>query len=169
VFSLAWRNVDLERGCLRLDPGTTKNGEGRLAYLPAELVEAFRAHRAAVEAVQRRLERVIPDVFVHLDGSRAGEPWGDFRKRWAAACEAAGVPGLIVHDLRRSGVRNMVRAGIGDGVAMRISGHRTRSVFDRYNVTTEADLEAAAARLGHSFGHSRAPRVDRKRANGQNR
>jgi integrase len=152
VFGLEWRHVDLERGVLRLDAERSKTDEGREAVLPPPLLAELRAHRTKIEALQRKLERVIPQVFVRLRGKLAGVPIGDFRKRWVKACAAVGVPGLLVHDLRRSGVRNMVRAGISEGVAMKISGHRTRSVFDRYNVTSAKDLEAAARVMGTFSG-----------------
>jgi integrase len=147
VFGLEWRHLDLEGGAVRLDAERSKNDEGRVAFLTPALLADLKAHRLRVEALQRRQGRVIPHVFVHLVGQRAGARLGGFRKRWMNACTAAGVPGLLLHDLRRSGVRNMVRAGISEGVAMKISGHRTRSVFDRYNITSTKDLQEAARRL----------------------
>jgi integrase len=178
MFTLAWRSgevltlqrrhVDLGRGLLRRDPGETKNGRGREAFMPAALLADFRVHMAKLDDLQRRLGRLLPDVFIHMNGRHAGRPIGSFRKVWARACKAAGVPGLLVHDLRRSGVRRMVRAGIPETVAMAVSGHRTRSVFDRYNITSEGDLREAARRLaladGHSFGHNRQLAVESRSA-----
>ena len=75
---------------------------------------------------------------------------GDFRKAWNTACTEIGKAGLLFHDLRRSAIRNMVRAGIPERVAMTISGHRTQNIFDRYNITSQGEL-MEAARKCHEF------------------
>src|SRR5262249_36876006 len=78
---------------------------------------------------------------------REGEFLPEFYKPWRAACEAAKVPGRLLHDMRRTAIRNLVRAGGSDRGAIQIRGHKTRSIFDRYNITSERDLRDAAALL----------------------
>ncbi len=134
IVGLTWDRVDLKEGLVRLEPGETKNDQARTVYLVPELLEVLRKQLAA-----RRLG--CPFVF-HL----GGKPVGDFRKSWEQACAQAGVPKLLFHDLRRTAIRNLVRAGVPERVAMMISGHKTRTVFDRYNIVSAEDLKQAAHR-----------------------
>lgn len=149
ILGLRWNQVDLAEGIARLNPGETKNDEPRIIPLVADLLAMLDIQRAKRDAE-------CPDcpwVFFH-DG---GLQWRDFRESWKTACKAAGLwqgddktgkPTKLFHDLRRSGVRNLVRAGVPEKVAMTISGHKTRAVFERYNVVDETDLKRAARQLG---------------------
>jgi len=148
VLALERRQLDLEAGTLRLDPGQTKNDEGRVVYLTPELKTLLGAQVARVEALQRRLGRIVPFLFPRLGkGLRGGQRRGDFRKAWASACRAAGVPGMHRHDFRRTAVRNMVNLGVPERVAMKVTGHKTRAVFDRYHIVSPADLQEATRKL----------------------
>jgi len=147
VMALERRQLDLDAGTIRLDPGTTKNDEGRVIALPPDLRRLLAEQVARVEALQRRLGCIVPLLFPKLTGRRAGTPRGDWRKRWATACRKAGVPGRLRHDFRRTAVRNMVNAGVPERVAMTVTGHKTRSVFDRYHIVSPADLQEVARKL----------------------
>lgn len=147
VYRLTWAHVSFPEGVVRLDPGMAKNDKPRTFPLTTELRALLESQRAATEALQRRSGRIIPWVF-HRDG----RPVKDMRRAWRAACEAAGLPGRYQHDFRRTAVRNLVRAGVPERVAMELTGHRTRSVFERYNIVSEGDLRAAAALLNRATG-----------------
>jgi integrase len=142
ALSLEWRQVDMEARSVRLDPGTTKNKEGRVLFLDGELLQVIEYQwekRKVAEIPGESPTLICPYVF-----HRGGKRIGDFRKAWKTACRGAGLEGRIPHDFRRTAIRNMVRAGIPERVVMAISGHKTRSVFDRYNIVSEEDLREAA-------------------------
>ena len=151
VLALERRQVDLDNGTLRLDPGSTRNDEGRVVYLTLELKALLAAQLERVERLSKQTRQIIPYLFPHLTGRRAGTQRGDVRKAWATACQKAGVPGMLRHDLRRTAVRNMVNAGVPERVAMKVTGHRTRSVFDRYHIVSPGDLQDVARRLAGTF------------------
>jgi integrase len=142
--SLQWvRDTELDfasdgtlvAGTIRLQVENSKNKRPSLLRLTGELLEVFR----------RAWENRRPECpFVFHDN---GLPIGDFRKVWRAACIATGLNGLLVHDLRRSCARNLVRAGVPERLAMSVTGHLTRSMFDRYNIVTESDLESAMTKV----------------------
>lgn len=142
VLPLEWRQVDFAAGEVRLDPGRTKNGEGRTFPMTRELRELLEHQRGSTDDLQRRIQIVCRHVF-HRDG----RPIKSFRRAFRSACTAAGCPGRVIHDLRRTAVRNLVRAGIPERVAMQMTGHKTRSVFERYNIVSAGDLREAAKRL----------------------
>lgn len=143
ILTIEWRQVDREAGTVRLDPGSTKNRKGRefpFGSMP-ELKAVMDARWKATKEVQAK-SIVCPYVF-HRDG----RPIRDYRGAWRTAVEQAGLPGRIPHDFRRTAVRNLVRAGVSEHTAMMLTGHKTRSVFDRYDIINAADLRDAVAKL----------------------
>jgi len=131
--------MDPDAGAIRLRREAAKTGRGRTVMLEGDLADLIDRRWQARLFDKNGKVRVAALVF-HRDG----EPVGDFRKAWATACQAAGVPDKLFHDLRRTAARNMVRAGVPERVAMAVTGHLTRSMFDRYNSVNEDDLRRAA-------------------------
>jgi len=142
ALQVEWPQVDLDHAVIRLEPEQTKTSEARIVPLPNVLV-------LMLERVEPKEGRVFSG-----DGLRA---------EWEKACTAAGLAGLMVHDMRRSAIRNLVRAGVSEKVAMSISGHRTRYVFDRYNIVSETDMLTAMRRVQEfSEKQVKSPRLPRR-------
>ena len=142
VFALPWRLVDFDAEEVRLEPGMTKNSEGRVFPFNEALATLLTAQRAHTDGVQRDRNMIVPWVF-HRNGKRVK----DFYGAWDKACGLAGCPDRIPHDFRRTSVRNLVRAGVPEDVAMKLTGHKTRAVFEHYNIVSGADLRDAVHRL----------------------
>lgn len=154
VLPLTWAQVDFTGGFVRLEPGTTKNNEGRSFPLIPELRRLLEQRRDITRRCERAQGRIIPYVF-HRYGKRVKS----IRRAWRTACKEAGVPWLLPHDLRRSAVRNLERAGISRSVAMKLTGHKTENVYRRYAIVAESDLREAGAKLSVALenGASKGP------------
>lgn len=137
--ALRWPDVDRENGRLYLRRASSKNKKPYVIVLTGELATIIE-RRWAARSVARLDGTVFLSEFVF---HRDGRPIGDFRKAWATARERAGLPGLLFHDFRRSAARNLRRAGVAPDVAMKITGHETDSMWRRYSVVKEDDIEAA--------------------------
>jgi integrase len=146
-LTLSKRQVDLEAGTLRLEPRSTKNGEGRLVYLTVELKASLADQLARVKALERKTGRIIPWLFSHLRGNYRGQRRKNFAMTWQRAYRRAGCEEMLSHDLRRTAMRNMVNAAIPQRVAMQVTGHRTISVFHRYHIVSPSDLQAVVVKL----------------------
>lgn len=139
LLNLQWSQVDLNAKRIIVEPGTTKNKLGKtIPIFFDDMEKTLRELRAERDSNFPKCTYVF---------SRAGQRIKSCRKAWANGCADAGLAGLRFHDLRRSAVRLMTRAGIPEKIAMQISGHKTRSVFDRYNIVSDRDLTDAAAKM----------------------
>jgi integrase len=150
--TLEWRDYDRADGVIRLRPEKSKNKHGRLLPVEGEIARI----------IERRLEKRrldCPSIF-----HQGGMPIGDFRKVWKRACAAIGLAGRIVHDLRRSGVRHLIRAGVPPHTVMAFSGHRTNSMLKRYDIISLDDLRAAAQQ-GSDYAGQPAQVVPLRREN----
>jgi integrase len=156
IAGLKWNQVDLDNSIVRIEPGEAKNDEGRTVYLDDELKAIFNQQWEA----RKSSSKLISYVFPNKSGNGTIQ---NLRKIWNTACRTVGIgygykvskryvekwednlpSGPTIHDFRRSACRNMVRSGISERIAMKVSGHKTRSVFDRYDIVNDADLKLAA-------------------------
>ena len=178
VLAIQWGQVDIAEREIRLEPGTTKNDEARTLPLHGELLEMIKIQKEERD----KKYPTCPWVF-----SNSGRPIRNMYKAWRTACVKVGLGklicvscsgeinesgscsecsgkvgkyvGLIPHDLRRTGVRNLIRAGVSRNVAMKISGHKTESVFERYNITSQEDLRDAARSLSKYIDEKNSQRT----------
>src|SRR4051812_34292533 len=135
ILKLRWDQVDWKENLIRLERKQTKGKQARVAPLYGEL-------RAWLEMAYAARPENCPLMI-----SWKGNGIGEVKTAWNKARVRARVPQLLVHDLRRTAVRNMIRAGIPEKQAMRISGHKSRSMFDRYDITDERDIQIAGQKL----------------------
>jgi integrase len=151
VLPLEWRQIDFAADEVRLEPGMGKTGKGRTFPFTDELRAILEAQH--LEHVRlKKSGAIVPQVFFRMvakgrGGEKSPRPITSFNKAWKFACRAAGCPGRIPHDLRRTAIRNFVRNGISQTVAMRLGGHKTDSVFRRYDIVADQDLRDAAIKL----------------------
>jgi integrase len=143
LAKVKWSDVDFAGAEIRLAGSITKNKKPRTIPIYGEMRQWLEMAKAERDQLWPGCEWVF---------ARKGRPLGDFRKVWEPACERASVTGLLFHDLRRSAIRNMERAGIPRQVAMQISGHRTENVYRRYDIVSKRDLTNAASKLENYLG-----------------
>lgn len=171
VMSLERRHVDMAFGTLSLDAGSTKNDDPRIVPLTPALRASLRDQLARLDAWQERTGKRTPWLFTHTEGRHQGEPIADFVRSWGTACLEAqldlegltgearerrkaelqtkpeGLVKALRHDFRRTAARNMLNTGTDEPTAMKITGHRTRVMFQRYRIVNLADMQQAVSRL----------------------
>ena len=141
-MAMQWHWLDLDSWTVRLPGKYSKNKKPRT--LPLEGVLR--------DIIERRIEK--RDISCPFVFHRNGRPIKAFIKAFKAAAKRVGLDGILPHDMRRSAIRNFRKAGISENEGMKLSGHETRSVYDRYDITDEADTREAIRRLRHTTGKS---------------
>ena len=163
VVGLRWSMVDLPAGTVTLPD--SKNGRGRVLGLAGDLVDLMKRREQARLIERPDGDMAVSDFVFH----RSGRPLGDFKRAWSATLQRAGLTHLekqpdgtarlvhdrTIHDFRRTAARNLVRSGVREGVAMAVTGHKTRSMFDRYDISSTADIRDAMEQV--SAHHADSP------------
>ena len=142
MAKLTWSDFDRETWWLILPGRITKNGEPKGIPVCTDEMRAIIGRRLAAHEKYPACDR----IFFRVDADAAVSV-GTFDKAWKTACRKAGCEGRLFHDLRRTGVRNLIRAGVPRAIAMQVSGHKTESVFERYNIVAPNELEEALHKL----------------------
>lgn len=142
VLSLTVSNVDLKGGFVRLEVGSTKSGEGRTFFMTQKLRTVLTQQIASIDALKKR-GIICPYIFHRANGKQIK----DLRRHWELALDAAGYPGKLLHDFRRTAVRSLERAGVPRSTAMAMVGHKTESIYRRYAIVDEAMHREGAAKL----------------------
>ena len=135
ILGLSWDEIDRAGGVIRLSPARSKTLVGRILPISPPIADALNRRRA-------RRDPDSPLVF-HRDGITIRR----WRTAWRTACQAAGVPTRFLHDCRRTAARNLIRANVPERVAMLLTGHKSRAIFDRYNIIHEQELLDAGDQL----------------------
>ena len=135
ILGLTWERVDIHNRTVRLEADDTKNREARTIYTDGEILSLLKD--------QFRKRQLHCRYVFHRNGNQIKS----LSKAWSTACMKTGLEGKFFHDFRRTAIRNMLRAGVSERVAMSISGHKTRSVFDRYNIVSPQDLVDATLKI----------------------
>lgn len=137
ILNLRWDQVDWDANLIRLEKRQTKGRKARIAPLYGEL-------RAWLEMAYSVRDPHCPVII-----SYQGHSVNEVKTAWKSACRRAGITELLIHDLRRTAARNMIRAGIPEKQIMLIAGWKTRSMFDRYHIVDERDIQEAGRKLAH--------------------
>jgi integrase len=135
ILNLRRDQIDLVGGYITLYTGETKNGQGRSLPIYGEMESVLKELMA--------VETPSPWLFIYPDGSRIN----NVRGSWKSICTKAGMPNLLFHDFRRSAIRNMIRAGVSEHTAMKVSGHESAGIFRRYNIISRKDIDLAVKKM----------------------
>jgi integrase len=146
LLTREWSHVDWNNRRLRVEPGEPKNLEGKEFPFVGDLEGLLKSQRQKADVVERRIGKKVTHVFFRSDGRAIRS----YREAWSAATEASGI-NRIVHDFRRTAIRNLELAGVPRPAAMKMVGHKTESVYRRYAITDERMLQTAAAKLNEFY------------------
>ncbi len=180
IKDLRRRHIDFPNNCIRLDPGTTKNGDARVFPL-LDCIAPMLRRRLAAPGFANDFVFTYQPATLKGQPLKARRPIGDFQKAFNTACYAAGLPcrtepwsytaasgkrvdgvrvlgcSRLPHDLRRTAVRNLSNMGVPREVAMQMCGHNTDEVFTRYRIVAQTDLDVAAAKMNAAFSSLQPP------------